>query len=816
MGKNRGSINRPPILDGSNYDYWKARMIAFIKSMDQGAWRAIVTGWNHPMVTTEDGCTSLKGVADWSAEEETIASANSKALNAIFNGVDQNMFKLINTCTEAKQAWEILQTAHEGTSKVRMSKLQLLTTKFENLRMDEDETISEFNTRLRDIVNSSFALGEKISEEKIARKILRSLPKRFNIKVTTIEESQDLSTMKVDELIGSLQTFEMAINEKLEKEERLSNDMALLRKLKKEWKKLDRNWRRNVSNKLSNNNSQRRNLGEDNLSEAITLIDKKFNKSLNKLKRQWGTNVLDKIFNNSAQGKVRDVPDKMSNIRRGKEEDKSYLERNIRCFECEGFGHIKAECLTFLTKQKRELSISWTNFDDESEGETTNMIRALIGKSEIDSFGDEDQTEEELNDTYRKMTTKWEESSPLVEEQKRIIKGLIQEQLISTVTHLEEEVTLLESKLTNITKTLRMLNKGSDTLDELLEVGKMTRDMGGLGFDRCSKKEVKSAPEKMIPPMKKSQYQMSNHMSQHPVQHKYSKSTTKPQLPAQLKKQMSSHMSQHPVQQGKDRNVGQLHKQQKKHIPRTHLKKLFSQNRRAFNRCDHCGRSGHAMKECFKLHGYPQKPKSPSQNKRKTLPPRMKYKEALTKVWKPTPPQQAHTSPRITPSKNWYFDSGCSKHMTGDKRYLRELKSHLKGSVTFGDGVKGRVIGIGKLAGPNTPCLDDVLLVEGLTANLISISQLCEQGLKVHFNNHECTIANDQEVVMKGTKSSDKCYTWTPQDNGPEIACLSAKEELDKMSHQMFQHLYNGQGAEEILVGSVRVPLGIHTLKNVS
>lgn len=124
--------------------------------------------------------------------------------------------------------------------------------------------------------------------------------------------------MKVDELIGSLQTFEMAINEKLEKEERLSNDMALLRKLKKEWKKLDRNWRRNVSNKLSNNNSQRRNLGEDNLSEAITLIDKKFNKSLNKLKRQWGTNVLDKIFNNSAQGKVRDVPDKMSNIRREK------------------------------------------------------------------------------------------------------------------------------------------------------------------------------------------------------------------------------------------------------------------------------------------------------------------------------------------------------------------------------------------------------------------------------------------------------------------------------------------------------------------
>jgi hypothetical protein len=82
-----------------------------------------------------------------------------------------------------------------------MSKLQLLTTKFENLKMDEYETILEFNARLRDIENTYFALGEKTSEEKPARKILRSLPKGFDMKVTTIEEAQDLSSIKVDELL---------------------------------------------------------------------------------------------------------------------------------------------------------------------------------------------------------------------------------------------------------------------------------------------------------------------------------------------------------------------------------------------------------------------------------------------------------------------------------------------------------------------------------------------------------------------------------------------------------------------------------------
>lgn len=93
-----------------------------------------------------------------------------------------------------------------------MLMLQLLTTKFENLRMDEDESISDFNIRVRDIANHSFALREKMSEENLVRKILTYLPKFFDMKVATIEEAQYLSTLKVDELIFSLQTFEVSIN----------------------------------------------------------------------------------------------------------------------------------------------------------------------------------------------------------------------------------------------------------------------------------------------------------------------------------------------------------------------------------------------------------------------------------------------------------------------------------------------------------------------------------------------------------------------------------------------------------------------------
>jgi hypothetical protein len=57
--------------------------------------------------------------------------------------------------------------------------------------MYEDKSIFDFNIGLHDTTNTSFTLGEKMSEEKLVRKILRSQPKKFDIKVTSIEEAQD-------------------------------------------------------------------------------------------------------------------------------------------------------------------------------------------------------------------------------------------------------------------------------------------------------------------------------------------------------------------------------------------------------------------------------------------------------------------------------------------------------------------------------------------------------------------------------------------------------------------------------------------------
>ncbi|KAA0038159.1 gag-pol polyprotein [Cucumis melo var. makuwa] len=86
--------------------------------------------------------------------------------------------------------------------------------------MTEEETIVEYNVRVLEIANESFNLGEKIPESKLVIKVLHSLPKKFDMKVIAIEEAHDITTLKLDELFGSILTFEMTISDREDKKEK--------------------------------------------------------------------------------------------------------------------------------------------------------------------------------------------------------------------------------------------------------------------------------------------------------------------------------------------------------------------------------------------------------------------------------------------------------------------------------------------------------------------------------------------------------------------------------------------------------------------
>jgi hypothetical protein len=130
-------------------------MCLFLKSID--VWKITETGWIKP----ED-------IADEITIAQTSARlSNDKALHTLCQALSPSEFARISNCESAKDAWQILETTYEGTKLVKFAKLQMLISKFEEIKMLEEETFREFYTKISDPRKSMVSLGKSISNVKL-------------------------------------------------------------------------------------------------------------------------------------------------------------------------------------------------------------------------------------------------------------------------------------------------------------------------------------------------------------------------------------------------------------------------------------------------------------------------------------------------------------------------------------------------------------------------------------------------------------------------------------------------------------------------
>jgi hypothetical protein len=111
-----------------------------------------------------------------------------------------------------------------------------------------------------------------------------------------------------------------------------------------------------------------------------------------------------------------------------------------------------------------------------------------------------------------------------------------------------------------------------------------------------------------------------------------------------------------------------------------------------------------------------------------------KHEEENTRVWKKKPDQQKGEENNLalhaqSNTSQWYIDSGCSKHMTGDQNIFLTLKKTKGGNVMFGNDNSTKIIGKGTISlGSEKAKEENVLLIEDMKHNLLSVSQICDQG----------------------------------------------------------------------------------------
>ena len=104
-----------------------------------------------------------------------------------------------------------MQEEFQGSVKVRAVKIQSLRRDFELLKMKESETVKDYYSKVKEIVNQMRAFGEDILDKKIVEKILITMPQKFDPIVTTIEETKDRSTLSETKLVGSLEAYEQRL-----------------------------------------------------------------------------------------------------------------------------------------------------------------------------------------------------------------------------------------------------------------------------------------------------------------------------------------------------------------------------------------------------------------------------------------------------------------------------------------------------------------------------------------------------------------------------------------------------------------------------
>jgi hypothetical protein len=292
-------------------------MCFFLKSID--VWQIVETGWIKPEATT----------AELSIAQNSARLSNDKALHALCQALSPSEFARISNCEPVKEAWQILETTYEGTKLVKSVKLQMLISRFEEIKMLENETFGEFYTRINDLRNLMVSLGKKVSDAKLFKKIIRSLPERFRIKVTSIEESKDLDFMKIEELVGSLQTYEYSLPP-------VKNAKWMAFKATK-------------SKVLSDE-------GSDN-EEELAMITNKINKLMK----------TDKFIEG-----LRETPSEAE-----PEEDP----RGHRCCECFGFGHMRTECVN-LKQAKGKAYIATLSNESEKEEESPEKCLTRVAPRE--------------------------------------------------------------------------------------------------------------------------------------------------------------------------------------------------------------------------------------------------------------------------------------------------------------------------------------------------------------------------------------------------------------------------------------------------
>ncbi|GJY43512.1 zf-CCHC domain-containing protein [Tanacetum coccineum] len=433
------SMQRPSLFESDSFIYWKNRFETYVKSNDLDLWHVITNCDFQPIVQNPE--TKLDEVIPFEKQTDDLKKRRAKnnvAKMVIYNALPRKEYERIFMCNTAKEIGKLYESI--------------------------DSAFARFNT----IITSLKALDEGYSSKNYVRKFLRALHPKWRAKVTAIEESKDLTSLSLDELIGNLKVHEMIIKKDSEIVKAKVERKSLALKAKKE-----------------SSDEECSTSGSEDEEYAMAVRDfKKFFKRRGRFVRQPRNDK--KTFQRSRDDKT------------GKNDRK--------CFRCGDPNHLIGECPKPPKdkNQKAFVGGSWSDsgedVDEKVKDETCLVAHASSEVcSESSYFSDENSSIDDiaLDNEYDKLCKK---SLKIITKNKRL--KAIRNSLENELRELKDKLSTLKKnkgvnlecamchvlkieneKLKDESTRLNTFEKSTHCLNEMLSNQKPSGDILGLGFN---------------------------------------------------------------------------------------------------------------------------------------------------------------------------------------------------------------------------------------------------------------------------------------------------------------------------------------------
>ncbi|GKC86219.1 zf-CCHC domain-containing protein [Tanacetum coccineum] len=308
----------------------------YVKSKDLDLWHVITYGDFPPI---QNNLETIKDeIVPFNKQNDDLKkklAKNNEAKMVIYNALPRKEYERIFMCKTAKEIWDTLLITHQGNIQVKDNKIDLLVQQYEQFTIPEEKSIDNAFARFNTIITSLKTLDESFYSKNYVRKFLMALHPKWRAKVTAIEESKDLTSLSLDELIGNLKVYEVIIKKDSEmvKGKREQNRYLAL-KAKKE--------------------------SSDEDCPTADSEDKECAMAVRDFK---------KIFKRRGRF-VRQPHDERMVSQRNKDDKNGKGER--KCFKCGDSNHLIRECLKLSRSynQRSFVGGSWSDSDEDEEEKT--------------------------------------------------------------------------------------------------------------------------------------------------------------------------------------------------------------------------------------------------------------------------------------------------------------------------------------------------------------------------------------------------------------------------------------------------------------